>query len=118
MVPAWLKATPFFSSGVREALPRVRNRVKFVWWGAEEHGLVGSKHFVREMQAELQAEQHNRDYESTNGGTRLGEIAAALNFDMIGSPNGIYGIYNISDQYIERIAKRHRNVTSAKSSSS
>jgi len=123
MVPAWLKATPFFSDGVRGALPQVRNRVKFVWWGAEEHGLVGSKHFVREMQAELQAEQHNRehpgeDYESTNGGTRLGDIAAALNFDMIGSPNGIYGIYNISDQYIERIAKRHRNVTSAKSSSS
>jgi hypothetical protein len=47
-----------------------RNRVRFAFWGAEELGLLGSKHYVAALPPE---------------GRR--EIAAYLNFDMLGSPN-------------------------------
>jgi len=53
------------------------NTVRFAWWGAEEEGLLGSEHYV----ATLTAEQQDA-------------IALYLNFDMIGSPNFFYGIYD------------------------
>ncbi len=49
------------------------NRVRFAWWGAEELGLLGSRHYVT-------------DLKSNDPGT-LETIALYLNFDMIGSPN-------------------------------
>jgi Zn-dependent M28 family amino/carboxypeptidase len=55
----------------------VRNRVRFAWWGAEEEGLVGSTHYVRSLSA-----------------TERGRIALALNFDMLGSPNGTRAVYD------------------------
>jgi Zn-dependent M28 family amino/carboxypeptidase len=59
---------------------KVPNRVRFAWWGAEEFGLVGSTHYV----TQLSAAQKN-------------DIALYLNFDMIGSPNYIFGIYDGDD---------------------
>ncbi|WP_245584153.1 M28 family peptidase [Saccharospirillum impatiens] len=56
---------------------RTRNKVRFAWWGAEEAGLVGSTRYVQNLDE-----------------TELGRIKAYLNFDMIASPNFIYGIYD------------------------
>jgi Zn-dependent M28 family amino/carboxypeptidase len=49
------------------------NAVRFAWWGAEEFGLLGSRHYVTDLK--------------TNDAGTLGNIALYLNFDMIGSPN-------------------------------
>eukprot|EP01051_Picozoa_sp_SAG22_P005668 SAG22_NODE_343_length_11944_cov_15.500042_2_plen_509_part_00 len=53
------------------------NRVRFCWWGAEEEGLVGSHWYV----------DHLSDAE-------IDEIAVNLNYDMVGSPNYVIGVYN------------------------
>ncbi|MET0734116.1 MAG: M20/M25/M40 family metallo-hydrolase [Microbacterium sp.] len=53
------------------------NTVRFAWWGAEEEGLIGSTHYV----ANLPQEQQDA-------------IALYLNFDMIGSPNYVFGVYD------------------------
>ncbi|GAB2693168.1 M20/M25/M40 family metallo-hydrolase [Thalassiella azotivora] len=55
------------------------NTVRFAWWGAEELGLIGSTAYVEEL-----AEQEGE----------LDRIATYLNFDMIGSPNYIIGVYD------------------------
>jgi Zn-dependent M28 family amino/carboxypeptidase len=53
------------------------NTLRFAWWAAEEQGLVGSNDYVAGLdQAELD------------------RIAAYLNFDMIASPNFVYGVYD------------------------
>lgn len=56
------------------------NKVRFAWWGAEESGLVGSTHYVNHL---------------SEG--ELDDIALYLNFDMIGSPNYMFGIYDGDD---------------------
>lgn len=54
--------------------------VRFAWWGAEESGLLGSEHYVGELsQGEID------------------DIALYLNFDMIASPNYMFGIYDGDD---------------------
>ncbi len=53
------------------------NTVRFAWWGAEESGLLGSEHYV----ANLTEEQAD-------------DIALYLNFDMVGSPNYMFGVYD------------------------
>jgi Zn-dependent M28 family amino/carboxypeptidase len=53
------------------------NKVRFAWWGAEELGLVGSTEYVES----LTTAQRDR-------------IALYLNFDMVGSPNFIRGVYD------------------------
>ena len=64
---------------VAEQMAKVkpRNKVRFAWWGAEESGLVGSTYYVNNL---TQAE---RD-----------KITLYLNFDMIGSPNHVFFIYD------------------------
>ncbi|OLR91467.1 amidohydrolase [Actinokineospora bangkokensis] len=59
------------------ASPKVGNAVRFAWWGAEELGLVGSTEYVRSLSFEQQL-----------------DIALYLNFDMIGSPNAAYFVYD------------------------
>jgi Zn-dependent M28 family amino/carboxypeptidase len=49
------------------------NALRFAWWGAEEFGLLGSRHYVADLK--------------TNDPATLGNVALYLNFDMIGSPN-------------------------------
>ena len=53
------------------------NKVRFALWGAEESGLVGSTRYVTGLP---QAEKD--------------KIALYLNFDMIGSPNHVFFIYD------------------------
>lgn len=57
-----------------EAEPR--NRVRFAFWGGEELGLLGSKHYVSELDE-----------------TEVADIAVYLNFDMVGSPNYVPFVY-------------------------
>ncbi len=57
-----------------------RNKVRFAWWGAEEAGLIGSTYYVDNL-SEEEREQ----------------ITLYLNFDMIGSPNHVFFIYDGDD---------------------
>ncbi|GAB3624666.1 M28 family metallopeptidase [Mariniluteicoccus endophyticus] len=59
---------------------KVNNKVRFAWWGAEEIGLLGSTHYVNDLVA--------------NNPGELKNIAGYLNFDMVGSPNYIIGVYD------------------------
>ncbi len=56
------------------------NTVRFAWWGAEESGLVGSTAYVNDLTQD-----------------EVDRIALYLNFDMIGSPNFVYFIYDGDD---------------------
>jgi Zn-dependent M28 family amino/carboxypeptidase len=60
--------------------PSVKNAVRFGFWGAEELGLIGSTEYVRSLSFEQQL-----------------DIALYLNFDMIGSPNAAYFVYDGDD---------------------
>ncbi|MFF8288425.1 M28 family peptidase [Streptomyces sp. NPDC016309] len=61
--------------------------LRFGWWGAEELGLVGSKHYVNNLPA-----------------TERAKVSGYLNFDMIGSPNPGYFVYD-DDPTIEKTFK-------------
>lgn len=67
---------------VAEQMAKVkpRNTVRFAWWGAEEAGLVGSTDYVEGLSADA-----------------LDDITLYLNFDMIGSPNHVFFIYDGDD---------------------
>ena len=54
-----------------------RNKIRFIWFGAEEHGLLGSQAYVDSLP------ESERD-----------KIAAMLNFDMVGSPNFVRFVYD------------------------
>ncbi|MFI8522294.1 M28 family metallopeptidase [Streptomyces sp. NPDC085481] len=53
---------------------KVRNKIRFAWWSAEENGLLGSEHYVANLSS-----------------LDKKEIKLYLNFDMIASPN--YGLF-------------------------
>ena len=53
------------------------NTLRLAWWGGEESGLVGSTAYVRDLS------QAERD-----------RIALYMNYDMIGSPNYIFMVYD------------------------
>ncbi|MEU1872064.1 M28 family metallopeptidase [Streptomyces sp. NPDC019793] len=61
--------------------------LRFAWWGAEELGLVGSRYYVNSL-----------------GSTERAKISGYLNFDMIGSPNPGYFVYD-DDPTIEKTFK-------------
>lgn len=56
------------------------NKLRFAWWSAEEGGLLGSDHYVSQLD-EKQRKQ----------------IALYLNFDMIASPNSAQFVYDGDD---------------------
>ena len=62
--------------------PHYKYRVRFCWWGAEERGLLGSDDHVRKAS------------ESKDIGERLSDYLINLNYDMLGSPNFMFGIYD------------------------
>ncbi|MFI8518907.1 M28 family metallopeptidase [Streptomyces sp. NPDC085481] len=63
--------------------------IRFAWWGAEELGLVGSKYYVNNLPSAERA-----------------KISGYLNFDMIGSPNPGYFVYD-DDPTIEQTFKNY-----------
>merc|ERR1712000_498621 len=67
------------SANLQMALQFV-NKVRFLWYGAEEEGLLGSTFYVNSL-----------------SGDEKNAIALNLNFDMLGSPNFIRGILNGTD---------------------
>jgi aminopeptidase Y len=67
-------------TAVQMAKVKQRNKVRFALWGAEEAGLVGSTNYVDGLS---QAEKDR--------------IALYLNFDMIGSPNHVFFVYDGDD---------------------
>jgi Zn-dependent M28 family amino/carboxypeptidase len=73
------------SAGILEVALQMRkfkttNKVRFAWWGAEEFNLVGSTFYVNSLTEQQQA-----------------QVALYLNFDMIGSPNYTFGVYDGDD---------------------
>ncbi|TEA19416.1 putative lipoprotein aminopeptidase LpqL [Colletotrichum sidae] len=54
---------------------RVNNKIRFAWWGAEERGLLGSRHYVNNLDA-----------------AGADTILAYLNFDMVS--RGYYGVFD------------------------
>lgn len=65
-----------------QALSKVKpqNTIRMAWWGAEEASLVGSTYYVNNLSQE-----------------ELARIALYLNFDMVGSPNHVFFIYDGDD---------------------
>ncbi|MGW5785528.1 M28 family metallopeptidase [Streptomyces sp. NPDC003757] len=61
--------------------------LRFAWWGAEELGLVGSRYYINSL-----------------GTADRAKISGYLNFDMIGSPNPGYFVYD-DDPAIEQTFK-------------
>jgi Zn-dependent M28 family amino/carboxypeptidase len=98
---------------VKNALEKfkIKNKVRFAWWGAEENGLLGSKYYTQNLNA---SEANN--------------ILTYLNFDMVS--RGYFGVfdgdgssYNLSgapgSAYIEKLfvddfTKKGINVTAAR----
>ncbi|CAF0816849.1 unnamed protein product [Adineta steineri] len=64
--------------------PKYKYRIRFCWWGAEEIGLLGSDYHV------------NQAKNTSIVGERLSDYLIHLNYDMLGSPNYIFGIYDAS----------------------
>ena len=60
------------------------NTVRFAWWGAEEEGLIGSTAYVEGLS------QAERD-----------RIALYMNYDMVGSPNYIFMVYDADQSTFE-----------------
>ncbi len=61
---------------------KYKYRVRFCWWGAEELGLLGSRYHVAEAK------------NATIVGERLSDYLINLNYDMLASPNYLFGIYD------------------------
>lgn len=70
----------------REGLKPTQH-LRFAWWGAEELGILGSRHYVNSLPA-----------------TERSKIDAYLNFDMVGSPNPGYFVYD-DDRRLEAVFK-------------
>jgi Zn-dependent M28 family amino/carboxypeptidase len=64
-------------TAIQMAKVKPTNTVRFAWWGAEEEGLLGSEHYVDQL-TDAEAE----------------DIALYLNFDMVASPNYMFGVYD------------------------
>ncbi len=67
-------------TALQMAKVKPRNKLRFAWWGGEEAGLIGSTAYVAGL---AQAEKDR--------------IALYLNFDMLGSPNHVFFIYDGDD---------------------
>ncbi|MEU7580316.1 M28 family metallopeptidase [Streptomyces sp. NPDC041068] len=72
---------------VSRAQLKPTKHLRFAWWGAEEIGLVGSRYYVNNLPS-----------------TERSKISGYLNFDMIGSPNPGYFVYD-DDPTIEKTLK-------------
>ncbi len=73
-------SSAILETALQMAKVKPRNKVRFAWWGAEEANLVGSTYYVNTLS------QAERD-----------KIALYLNFDMVGSPNHVFFIYDGDD---------------------
>ena len=65
------------------------SRVRFAFWGAEELGLLGSRHYVSSLDR-----------------AQRRQISAYINFDMVGSPNPVPEFYADGDAELGRVLRR------------
>ncbi|WP_447040662.1 M28 family metallopeptidase [Streptomyces sp. DSM 118878] len=72
---------------VSRAQLKPTKHLRFAWWGAEELGMVGSRHYVNNLPT-----------------TERSKVSGYLNFDMIASPNPGYFVYD-DDPTIEKTFK-------------
>ncbi|MEU7647931.1 M28 family metallopeptidase [Streptomyces huasconensis] len=72
---------------VSRAQLKPAKHLRFAWWGAEELGMVGSRYYVNNLPT-----------------TERSKVSGYLNFDMIGSPNAGYFVYD-DDPAIEKTFK-------------
>ncbi len=63
---------------------RPENTLRFGWWAAEELGLLGSADYVDGLSA-----------------AEVGRIALYMNYDMVGSPNYIFMVYDADESTFE-----------------
>ncbi|WP_282177392.1 M28 family metallopeptidase [Vibrio nereis] len=87
----------------------VKNKVRFAWWAAEEAGLVGSEYYTNELfgplydqaQQEIMAQFELSDPSQLSPAqldlveqryNELNKVKLYLNFDMIASPNYVFGV--------------------------
>jgi hypothetical protein len=76
--------------GVAETFgDRVHGRIRLAFWGGEEEGLHGSRHYVRTL-----SEPQRR------------AIKAYVNLDMIGSPNAVPGVYSDGEPELGALLRR------------
>jgi hypothetical protein len=61
-----------------------QNTLRFAWWAAEEQGLVGSTDYVNGL-----------------SDAELNRIALYMNYDMVGSPNYIFMVYDADESTFE-----------------
>ena len=73
-------------------LKKPAHKIRFAWWGAEELGLLGSEHYVKDLQ--------DNDVDS------LLKINGYLNFDMLASPNYIIGVYDSTQTWMPQGSAR------------
>jgi aminopeptidase S len=73
----------------KTALPTPGKTIRFTWWGGEELGLLGSRYYVTNLSTAERA-----------------KITGYLNFDMIGSPNPGYFVYD-DDTRLETLFKNY-----------
>ena len=64
-------------TAIQMAKVKPENTMRFAWWAAEESGLVGSTNYVNGLSQ-----------------TEKDRIALYMNYDMIGSPNYFFGVYD------------------------
>ncbi|KAK7031198.1 hypothetical protein VNI00_013614 [Paramarasmius palmivorus] len=73
---------------------RVKNAVRFSWWGAEENGLLGSRFHVRTLEQE-----------------QIDNLLLYLNFDMVG--RGFYGVFDGDGSTYGRVAPAGSDIIEA-----
>ncbi|KAI0391378.1 aminopeptidase [Xylariaceae sp. FL0594] len=71
----------------------VNNCVRFAWWAGEEEGLLGSDYYV-----DVLPEEENK------------KIRLFMDYDMMGSPNFAYQIYNATDAANPEGSEQLRNL--------
>lgn len=59
---------------------KLSSKVRFVWWGGEEWGLLGSLHWVNGL--------------VDTDPAMIEQVAAYVNIDMVASPNFVIGVYD------------------------
>jgi hypothetical protein len=76
--------------------PEISNKVRFVFFGAEEDGLIGSEDYVESLSE-----------------AELGSIALMLSIDMVGSPNPGYFVYDPTTEDSMRAPRGSSAITRA-----
>ena len=56
---------------------KLRQKIRFAWWGAEENGLIGSSYYAENLSDD-----------------EVAKIDVMLDYDMLASPNYVRGIYD------------------------